>query len=54
MSMAERNHHKKGESRAHSLAHKYDDKKPATVIGHLFYERHHGYESTKRRGKQVE
>jgi hypothetical protein len=48
MSMAEKNRHaRKGESKAHSLAHRYDSKKMATVVNHNHFERHHGFESTK-------
>lgn len=54
MSMAEKNkHQRKGESKAHSLAHKYDMKKMAAVVNHQDYERHHGYESAKRGEKQL-
>lgn len=42
----------KGESKAHSLAHKYDSKKLATVINHLHFERHNGFESTKHKEKK--
>lgn len=50
MSMTERRHHsnRKGESRAHSLHRKYSLKKLATVVNHVEYERHHGFESAKR------
>ncbi len=50
MSMEERNRHltRKGESKAHSLAHKYDTHKMATVVNHNHFERHHGFESAKR------
>ena len=43
MSMAERNRHltRKGESKAHSLAHKYDGHKMVTVINHNYFERHY-------------
>lgn len=53
MSMAEKKRHnsRKGESKAHSLAHKYDMKKMATVVNHVDYERHHGFESDKRSKK---
>jgi len=53
MSMAEKKRHmdKKGESKAHSLAHKYDMKKMASVVNHVDYERHHGFESDKRSKK---
>lgn len=53
MSMAEKNrHNRKGESKAHSMAHKYDMKKMASVVNHIDYERHHGFESTKHKGKK--
>lgn len=50
MSMAERNRHltRKGESKAHSVAHKYDTHKMANVVNHNHFERHHGFESAKR------
>jgi len=55
MSMAERRKHltRKGESKAHSLAHKYDMKKMTSVVNHVDYERHHGFESAKRGGKKL-
>ena len=53
MSMAEKHRHltRKGESKAHSLAHKYDSRKMASVVNHNFFERHHGFESTKHKEK---
>lgn len=55
MSMAEKNRHLhltlKGESRAHSQAHKHDGHKLAAAVNHAFYERHHGFESTKHKEK---
>jgi len=55
MSMLEKNrHNRKGESKAHAQAHKYDMKKMATVVNHQHYERHHGYESTKHDEKKPE
>ncbi|MFZ1248789.1 MAG: hypothetical protein WAQ24_00540 [Candidatus Saccharimonadales bacterium] len=46
--------HRKGESRAHSLAHKYDARKLARVMSHVRFERLHGFESTKHKGaKQI-
>jgi len=53
MSMAEKNRHltRKGESKAHSLAHKYDARKMASVVNHNHFERHHGFESTKHKEK---
>jgi hypothetical protein len=55
MSMAEKNRHqRKGESKAHSLAHKYDGHKMATVVNHHFFARHHGFESTKHTGKRAD
>jgi hypothetical protein len=54
MSMAEKNRHmRKGESRAHSVAHQYDTKKMATVVNHTHFERLNGYESTKHRDKKT-
>lgn len=56
MSMAERNRHlnRKGESKAHSLAHKYDARKMASVVNHNHFERNHGFESAKHREKKGE
>lgn len=56
MSMAEKKRHtnRKGESKAHSLAHKYDSRKMATVVNHTHFERNHGYESAKRGEKHLE
>jgi hypothetical protein len=50
MSMAEKKRHtnRKGESRAHSLAHKHDGHKMASVVNHNHFERNHGFESAKR------
>jgi len=49
MSMAERTRHqRKGESKQHSMHRKYENKKMASVVNHVEYERHHGYESAKR------
>jgi hypothetical protein len=54
MSMSEKQRHqRKGESKAHSAAHKYDMRKMATVVNHVDYERHHGYESTKHPEKKA-
>ena len=54
MSMLEKNRHqRKGESKAHSQAHKYDMKKMSTVVNHVFDERHHGFESTKHKDKKA-
>jgi len=55
MSMAERNRHltRKGESKAHSVAHKYDTHKMANVVNHNHFERHHGFESAKRSEKKA-
>jgi len=54
MSMLEKNRHAaKGESKAHSLAHKYDSKKMAAVVNHNHFERNHGFESTKHKTKKV-
>lgn len=53
MSMAEKKRHlRKGESKAHSLVHKYDSRKMATVVNHNHFERNHGYESTKHQDKK--
>lgn len=54
MSLFEKNRHKKGESKAHSAAHKYDSHKMANVVNHIVYERHHGFESTKHKDKKPE
>jgi hypothetical protein len=54
MSRGERTrHHRKGESREHSVHRKYGLKKMATVVNHIEYERHHGYESAKRGGSEL-
>ena len=44
---------KKGESRAHSAAHKFDGHKMANVVNHVATERAHGYESTKHHSKHM-
>ena len=60
MSMAERRRHsrafkgQKGESRAHSHAHKHDGHKMASVVNHNHFERNHGFESAKRGPKKVQ
>jgi hypothetical protein len=55
MSMAEKNRHvRKGESKAHSAAHKYDGHKLANVVNHNHFERNHGYESTKHSDKKAQ
>ena len=55
MSMNEKNRHtNKGESKAHSLAHKYDSRKAATVVNHIHFERNNGFESTKHKEKKAE
>jgi hypothetical protein len=56
MSREEKRHHTttKGESKAHSLAHKYDAKKMTTVVNHQHFERNNGYESTKHHEKKAE
>ncbi len=53
--MAERNRHltHKGGSKAHSAAHKYDTHKMTTVVNHVHFERHHGFESTKHPEKKT-
>lgn len=55
MSMADKKRHqgRNGESKAHSLAHKYDMKKMASVVNHVDHERHHGFESTKHKDKKA-
>ncbi len=57
MSMAEKNRHlnlnHKGESKAHSLAHKHDSHKMASVVNHNHFERNHGFESAKRGPKKL-
>jgi len=53
MSMAEKNRHaRKGESKAHSAAHKYDTHKMASVVNHNHFERNNGFESTKHPEKK--
>lgn len=57
MSMAEKHRHltpRKGESKAHSLAHKHDGHKLATVVNHVHFERNHGFESTKHKDKNAQ
>lgn len=59
MSMAEKNRHqhpgtKVGESKAHSLAHKYDAKKMTTVVNHTHHERAQSSDGAKRAGKKAE
>ncbi len=58
MSMAEKNRHlthkadpHAGESRAHSQANRHNTHKLAASVNHAFYERHHGFESTKHKDK---
>jgi hypothetical protein len=48
--MAEKKRHatRKGESKAHSVAHKHDSHKMASVVNHNHFERSHGFESAKR------
>lgn len=55
MSMAEKKQHnnRKGESKAHSMAHKHDAHKMASVVNHNHFERNHGFESAKRGDKHV-
>ena len=50
MSMAEKHRHdtRKGESKVRSQFHKYALQKKAAVVNHVEYERHHGFESSKR------
>lgn len=46
MSMSEKLRHlRKGESKAHSLAHKYDARKLASVVNHNYFNRHHTTET---------
>jgi hypothetical protein len=58
MSMSEKNRrlntNRKGESKAHSLAHKHDSHKMASVVNHNHFERNHGFESTKHSQKKVD
>jgi len=55
MSMAEKNRHqRKGESKAHSLAHKHDGHKMANIVNHNHFERNNGFESTKHKEKKPE
>lgn len=53
MSMAEKSRHsnvnRRHESRARSLLRKYRMKKGTSVINHIDFERHHGFESTKHK-----
>jgi hypothetical protein len=48
-----RKHNNKGESKAHSLMHRYDFRKMASVVNHVHFERHHGFESTKHRERKA-
>ena len=53
MSMAEKNRHqRKGESKAHSVAHKHDKHAMAVKVLHNHFERNHGFESAKRGEKK--
>lgn len=56
MSLAEKNRHHlqpgKGESRAHNLHHRFDLRKMSSVVNHIHFERHHGFESAKRGPKE--
>lgn len=59
MSQEEKNRHvshgnSKGESKAHSMAHKYDSHKMASVVNHVAFERKNGFESTKHKEKKAE
>lgn len=58
MSLNEKNRHLnakgKGESKAHSLAHKHDSHKMATVVNHNHFERNNGFESTGHKLKKAE
>ncbi len=40
-------HQRKGESRAHSMHHKYDGHKMAAVVNHAHTERLHGSDNPK-------
>lgn len=52
MSLREKmRHQRKGMSRARSMFHKYDGHKIASVVNHVHFERHHGFESTKHKDK---
>ena len=55
MSMSEKKRHlgRNGESKAHSLAHKYDSHKMASVVNHNHFERNNGFESTKHKEKKA-
>lgn len=49
MSQREKSRHqRKGMSKVRSALHKYDGRKMAAVVNHIHFERHHGYESSKR------
>ncbi len=56
MSISEKNRHanRKGESKAHSTAHKHDWHKLANVVNHIHFERNNGFESTKHKEKKAE
>lgn len=53
MSMTEKSRHsnanRREESKERSQSRKYAMKKSATVINHIDFERHHGFESTKHK-----
>ncbi len=52
MSLREKaRHQRKGISRARSMFHKYDGHKLASVVNHVHFERHHGFESTKHKDR---
>lgn len=54
MSLFEKNRHStKGESKAHSLMHKYDFHKMTNVVNHVHFERKNGFESTKHKEKKA-
>jgi hypothetical protein len=43
-----KHHLGKGEGKSHSHRNKLSEHKQAVGVSHVNYERHHGYESTKR------
>lgn len=53
MSLREKSRHqRKGVSKTRSLLHKHDGHKMASVVNHIHFERHHGFESSKRNEQQ--
>jgi len=53
MSLFEKNRRSsKGESKAHSLLHKYDLHKMTNVVNHIHFERKNGFESPHHKEKK--